>query len=52
MNSDKECIRVEDDIIYDKIEEWHFISSTISLHEYLGITLKEYAAFVERIFDE
>jgi len=32
--------------IDDKIDEWHNGNTGVELHEYLGMTLEEYALFV------
>lgn len=35
------------DICDEKIQEWHESDSDLELHEYLGLTVNEYARFVE-----
>lgn len=34
--------------IDDLVDEWHQSDSTISLHEYLGMSFSEYSKFVEK----
>ncbi len=37
----------DEEDIDDKIDEWHNSDSELSIHEHLGMTWEEYAAFVE-----